>query len=105
MRWSHLPVEYYAGIAGQSDERCRTLARRPGGSRHLCGFGVRSKLRGEVEDVSGSANKQRRKCLSVFQSAKTPSRLTPASLAARSLKLYVAPGSRLPTVHCSSEPW
>lgn len=31
--------------------------------------------------------------------------LTPASLAARSRKLYVAPGSRLPTVHCSSDPW
>lgn len=31
--------------------------------------------------------------------------LTPASLAARSRKLYVAPGNRLPTVHCSSDPW
>lgn len=31
--------------------------------------------------------------------------LTPASFAALSLKLYVAPGSKLATVHCSSRPW
>lgn len=70
MRWSHLPVECYAGIAAQSDDRCRTLARRPGGSRHLRGFGVRSKLRGEVEGVSGSANKQRQKMFVGFPKCK-----------------------------------
>lgn len=52
MSVSHLPVERYTGVTGESDEWRAALARRTRRSRHFCRLGERAELR-EAETNTG----------------------------------------------------